>query len=170
MDNAKYNEVVELFVDEQPEEFRNKVFSVGLFNPLPVAQTFLIANRGCGKSTLLREMHERLMRDGQVCVRIVGEDKLTIPAFTVLASDDVYDVWRYANKPCFDAEEIKVTMNRFSRLVVEGSWRMPPPSGKKAWEPAKWQGGTDHEAPLKHGKDPKAVAKRRKKKKLATRR
>ena len=170
MDNAKFNEVVERLFYEQTEEARNKVFSVGLFNPLPGAQTVLMACRSGGKSTLMREMHERLMRDGQVCVRIVGEDKLTTPAFTVLASDDIYDVWRYANKPCFDGEELKITMSRFSRLAVEGHWRMPPPSGKKAWEPAKWQGGTDHEAPLKHGKDPKAVAKRRKNKKLATKR
>lgn len=142
MDNAKLNEVVERLFDEQPEEVRNKLFSVDLLNPIPGVQTVLMACRGGGKSTLMREMHERLMRDGQVCVRIVGEDKLTIPTFTVLASADIYDA----------------------------SWRMPPPSGKNAWEPAKWQGGTDHEAPLKHGKNPKAVAKRRKKKRLATKR
>lgn len=57
--------------------------------------------------------------------------------------DDMYDTARY-------------------RTEFKGRWLHPPPSGKRAWEPAKWQQGTDHKAPLKHGKNPKAVDKRRK--------
>ena len=57
--------------------------------------------------------------------------------------DDMYDTARY-------------------RTEFKGRWLHPPPSGKRAWEPAKWQQGTDHEAPLKHGVNQKAVAKRRK--------
>lgn len=158
MDNSKYDEVIERLFYEQLEEVRNKKFSLYLLKPLPGAQTLLMANRTGGKTTLMREFQERLMRDGQVWLSVDNVDELSIPSFAVVKSHVIRVL---CEPPGPELIDDKCWFNE---------WPIPKVSGKKAWEPAKWQGGTDHTAPLKHGKDPKAVAKRRKKKKLASKR
>lgn len=122
----------------------------------PTVHKILAVGRDPGEPDVLREYLETYTNTNRLSVLSLEEARNSSvrlmsfefsPSkgirFSQCSVDDMYDTVRY-------------------RTELKGRWLLPPPSGKRAWEPAKWQQGTDHEAPLKHGVNRKAVAKRRK--------